>query len=303
MFSILIPTYHYDCSALVRELFAQVEVLQRSRPELGTWEILVCADGEAEPASDYGGARIVPQPVHGGLAVTRNHLAREARGEYLIFMDADARVCVDDFLLRYAEMVGQADVVCGALRNPAGPPQAGHELRYRYEHEAEKRRPASWRNAHPYECLTTFNIMVSRRVMEKVGFDERCREYGYEDTLFGLRLEQEGFSILHTDNPLIHTGIDSNESFLEKTEKAMRTLHRLGEPLQSRVGASRACRRLQGLGLLPLWRAAFRLLRPALLRNLRGHSPSLWLFKMYKLGLYASLEDEKTGEDAARSDD
>lgn len=302
-FSILIPTHRYDCSALVRSLKAQAEALQRSYPGMGDWEILVCPDGEEMPMSDYGGARIVRQPVLSGPAASRNHLVRASHGEYLLFIDADAEVVTDDFLLRYAEDCDRADVVCGALRNPDGPPREGHELRMRYERKAEGRRTATWRNAHPYDSFSTFNFMARRQVAESLPFDERSQRYGYEDSLFGLQLQAYGFSILHTDNALVHTGIDSNESFLAKTEEALRSLRRLGEPLQSSVGASRVGRSLGRWGLLPLLRFVFSHTRGMVRRNLLGRRPSLFLFAFYKLGYYACLKDEKTQTDAVSSPD
>lgn len=312
MISFLISTYRGNCSPLVTEIVRQGRLLQdatRGEGEPFLFEVLVLDDASGDGMAERlwkahagdGEVRIIAQEKNGGPASGRNRLAREAQGEWFVFMDSDARVCTDDFVAQYWADREKADVVCGALRNPSPPAPEGCELRYAYERHAEPHRTAAWRNRHPYDVFSTFNFLVNRRVFQTLQFDERCKKYGYEDTLFGLRLEELGFSILHTDNPLIHTGIDSNESFIRKTEVALRTLTRMDKSLRNRVGASRVCQQLQRWGLLPLTCWLFRKVKPALLHNLRGHSPSLLCFKMYKLGCYAAIIGEKTGGDASSS--
>ena len=292
MLSILIPTHEYYCDELVRALADDARGIDEPV------EMIVCSDGSSAAfdeelqrrltAIEGADVKFMRTGGHLGPARTRNLLARESRGELLLFIDADAELAEKGFLARHIADAPDADVVCGALKNPDSMPP-GHELRMRYERAAEPRRSAEWRNMHPYENFTPFNVLIHRRAFEDLQFDERCKEYGYEDALYGLQLKEEGISILHTDNALIHRGIDTNESFLRKTETALRTLSHLGEPMQSHAGASRMCRKLGKWGLLPLLRVAFRLTKPLLLRNLRGKRPNLRLFNFYKLGYYALL--------------
>lgn len=292
MLSILIPTHEYYCDELVMALVGDAKGIDEEV------EIIVCSDASSASfdaelqrrlsAIDDAAVRFIRADEHLGPARTRNLLARESRGDLLLFIDADAELTKRGFLARHLADAPDADVVCGALMNPASVPP-GHELRMRYERAAEKKRSAEWRNLHPYENFTPFNVLIHRRAFEELQFDERCKEYGYEDALYGLQLKEEGISILHTDNALIHRGIDTNESFLRKTETALRTLSHLGEPMQSHAGASRMCRKLGKWGLLPLLRLAFRLSKPFLLSNLTGKRPNLRLFSFYKLGYYALL--------------
>lgn len=297
MISILIPTRDFDCSGLARDLQRQCAELAEADAAF-RYEVIVLDDGSAPAFAPklkaeveaLPGCRVVRAEQNVGRASGRNLLADEARFAWLLFIDSDAEVCTPDFIRRYWAARDLADVVCGALRNPAPPPQTGHELRYRYEKAAERRRPATYRNAHPYDCFATFNVMFRASVFQTLRFDERCVDYGYEDALMGLMLRKRGFSIRHIDNPLVHTGIDSNADFLGKTETALRTLARLGEPMQSQAGAARLYTTLRRLHLAPAARAAFRGLCPLLRRNLLGRHPSLLLFQLYKAGFYCRLQ-------------
>lgn len=300
MISILIPTRDFDCFALARDL-------QRQCAELSTedsafqYEVIILDDGSTpafyarlrSEVETLAGCRVVRAAQNVGRARGRNLLAAEARFGHLLFIDSDAQVCTPDFIRRYWAARNGADVVCGALRNPAPPPQRGHELRYRYEKAAERRRPATYRNAHPYDCFTTFNVMFRAGVFRTLRFDERCVDYGYEDALMGLMLRRHGFSIQHIDNPLVHTGIDTNREYLVKTETALRTLAHLGEPMQSRAGAARLYTALRRYHLAPAAAATFRCLSSLLRRNLLSRHPSLLLFQLYKAGFYCQLQAKK----------
>lgn len=297
MVSILIPTYNYDCTRLVCALRQQAEALRCKVGADFGYEILVLDDGSEARFADLlregidalPRCRVLSAGGNVGRAAGVNFLVAQAQYPWCIVIDSDAEVCTADFLERYWDARHEADVVCGALRNPELRSVKGHELRYRYEKAAEKRRPATYRNAHPYACFSTFNVMFHKRVFDTLRFDEQCREYGYEDALMGLMLGRKGFSIVHIDNPLIHLGIDSNESFLMKTEAALRTLCALGEPMQSAAGASRVYRRLRQLRLVSPVLFLFKVLRPTLRRNLLGSKPSLLLFNVYKVGYYCYI--------------
>ena len=104
--SVLIPVYNRDCSQLVRALQRQamrIEGLQ--------FEILVADDGSSQEelkvanraVNQWQGCRVVERSTNGGRAVIRNLLAKEARGEYLLFLDSNVSLLHDDFLLRYVE--------------------------------------------------------------------------------------------------------------------------------------------------------------------------------------------------------
>lgn len=289
MLSILIPTYNEIC-------FSLVETLREQALKVGMrFEIIVADDASPrsevrranEPIGDMSGCRYVQLQANVGRAAIRNRLVMEAQGDWLLFLDSDVRVVNDDFLARYWKIRERADIICGSLCVPQAV-TPGCELRHVYEVAALPRRTAAWRTAHPYESFTVFNTLMHKRVMEDLSFDESCKEYGYEDALLGIMAESAGFSILHIDLPLEHLGEDPSAVFLAKTRAALRTLHHLGEPMQSRAAVSRFARNHKWLSRFALFACG---MFGALMRaNLLGRRPNMRVFALYKLGYYASLK-------------
>ena len=135
----------------------------------------------------------------------------------------------------------------------------------------------------PAAEFTVFNAFFRRSVFDRVRFDEaRCKDYGYEDALFGLEVAAAGFSILPVDNPLRHLGIHSNEHFLHQTEIALRTLARLGAPMTERAKVAKAWSRLHRWRMDGVYRLLFKMTKSALRRNLLSQRPILFLFNLYK---------------------
>lgn len=296
--SILIASHNHDCSRLITDLSAQCTRLKTSGGAL--CEIIVGDDASDNTqtlqanreACAACGVKFVEMAQNVGKANLDNLLADESAGEWLMFIDDDAEVCTDDFVAQCVKDRTLADVVCGLLITPGDGAPEGCELRYRYEHAATANRTVEARNRHPYDNFTTFNPIMSREAFDATGFDPRCTDYGFEDVLFGHEIEKQGLTIAHTNTPLVHTGIDSNASFLDKTERATATLLRLGHPLTDHVGASRVAQRLHRMGVEGLTRLALTPLLPAIRRNLLGRRPNLTLFKIYKLGYYLKLKHE-----------
>lgn len=298
MLSILIPTCNFDCSALVEALWLQAEALRKKREGEFDFEIIVSDDASSNRqvlesletvARAHQEVHILYQPTRLGRAANRNVLIQQSRMPWLLFIDSDAEVCTPDFIARYWEARHSADVVCGSLR--VGEWRKGAELRYRYEKRASTVSAAE-RNSDPYMKFTTFNVMMKREVTDEVTFEDSCKGYGHEDTLFGLDLRSASKTVVHIDNPLIHTGLDSNEAFLQKCVEALHALHGLPQ-LQQYVGASRVFLLLQRCHLVPALRFSAKVLVPLIRRNLLSNHPSLLLLYIFKLLEYARLAEEK----------
>lgn len=292
MLSILIPTHDHTCYQLVADLHEQAE-------ELGMpYEIIVAEDGSRSQVDiianhkmeELSHCRHLIRKENVGPAAIRNVLAKEAVYHWVLFIDSDAKVERKDFLHTYLSAIGKADVVVGGLYHERKNDNPHVTLRFKYEQAADKHRSAAERSLQPYHRFTTFNFMMRRSTFLCILLDETCREYGYEDALFGVELQRRGISILHIDNPLVHLGLDTNEAFLHKSETALRTLKALNGKMEqhSRVGQTYA--RLRRRHLTGAMRLFFRLFRPLMRHNLLSKHPSLFLFSLYKLGYYTSLE-------------
>ena len=298
MISVLIPTYNVDCLRLVADVQKQCEELQAQYGDTEfDYEILVVDDASPDESIVERNEMIelLPNCTHlrltanVGRAAARNYLVEQSRFPYILFMDSDAEVCTDDFILSYWQQREAADVLIGSITNLAEAP-AGCELRWRYERQAEQHRTLDARRRNPAAEFTVFNAFFRRSVFDRVRFDEvRCKDYGYEDALFGLEVEGADFSILPVDNPLRHLGIHPSEHFLHQTETALRTLARLGAPMTERAKVAKAWCRLHRWRMDGVFRLLFKMTKSALRCNLLSQRPILFLFNLYKLGIYCEL--------------
>lgn len=267
--SILIPIYRFDCSALLGALEAQCGA------EGMEYEILTADD----------------EQLHLGRARIRNHLADKATGRWLLFIDCDAAVDNAAFIHRYREAANEGSpVICGGLHHADHLPSPTVSLRYRYEKAADRHRSAAERSRTPYARFTPFNFLIQRDTFLSIRFNESCTGYGHEDTLFGAELERRGIAIQHIDNPLLHTGLEPNEVFLEKTREALRNLKQMESQLAGHSTLLKGYRLLRRFHLQGATAWLFRHRRTQWERRLTGSlKPSLRLFQIYKTGYYAQL--------------
>lgn len=286
--SIAIPTYNGICVELVRSLCLQAEAAEGL-----TYEVIVADDGSTLPQciqanraiSNLPHCRYITRDNNQGRAAIRNFLAREARYEWLLFLDCDMTIRRDDFLNRYLQSPA-TEVVYGGYTVGHGP---ASNLRYRYEKAAEPSHTAEQRSKNPYRDFHTANFLIRRDLMLSHPFDERFRHYGYEDVLLGKQLRKAGISIEHIDNPAGFDTFEDNPHFVSKTEEGLRTLCEFREELR---GYNTLLTLANGIHL-PIARAAIRLAHrlfgPLGRRLLCSSHPSLTVFKLYKLGYFLTL--------------
>ena len=294
MFSILIPTYNFDCLSLIQELEEQCEALRRADGDFD-YEIIVADDCSTrkdlvqalQELTEQLGERVklIALTQNVGRAEVRNKLLREAHGAWVLLMDSDARVVRKDFLQKYWEQRHKAEVIIGGILHPSEV-MPGRELRIVYEQSFEKERSVDWRQHHPYARFSVFNLMARKQVITQFCFDIRCEEYGYEDFFLGVALEEAGVTVCHIDNPLLHTGIDTSEDFLRKAETAVRTLSRLPQHLRRKTGLEKHASRFSRLCLSGLFVGAVQPLLPLIRKQLLSKNPSVKLLQLYKMFLY-----------------
>lgn len=150
--SILIPTYNHRCFPLVKELARQASLLERLR-----WEIIVAEDGSTDERAIEANAQVnsiahcrqIVLPGNLGRAAIRNYLASQARHSWLLFIDSDMSISLEDYLLRFLSTKGE--VVYGGyhVAEKSNLPC----LRYRYERAAERSRELSRRLSRPITPL------------------------------------------------------------------------------------------------------------------------------------------------------
>lgn len=285
MLSILIPVYNRDIRDAVGELY----VLARAQSV--PFEIICLDDGSRAETADLNeeiilleGVRYERLEQNIGRAAIRNRLADMSNYDFLLFMDADFQIPNAHYLKRYLDCCSANQVVQGGSLYPQRPPaDPSLLLRWRYGARREqisvsKRRRMGWK------AFTTHHFLIPRAAFSIVRFDETLRHYGHEDTLFGQELNAAGFSLLHTDNPLMHQELDPAAVFLEKVTHSVRNLYDLR--MRGKVIPSSLWRifvLLRWLYVDRILEKFFPVIGPVLRRQLLGPNPKLWVLDLYKL--------------------
>src|SRR5690606_25683385 len=91
--------------------------------------------------------------------------------------------------------------------------------------------PALKRNCHKGFIITSNNFLISRQLFRTVHFRENLGPYGHEDTLLGYDLHRNGITLVHIENPVVHTGLEDAAIFIQKTEKALQNLKLITDQL------------------------------------------------------------------------
>jgi glycosyltransferase involved in cell wall biosynthesis len=293
--SVLIPVFNVDIRALVRTLH------QQCQQESLTFEIL-CYDDGSRPEVVALNQAVLSLPYlryevaerHLGRAQIRNKLAREARFDYLLFLDNDCQVIQPAFIRTYLQAAGLAPVLVGGTCYQAGKPAAPYRLHWLYGRRREER-TASRRNQSPCQAFYLNNIFLARNIFLRYPLQVLPREYGHEDSAFGRQLEEAGIPVWHLDNAVLHAGLAPADVFLSKSRQAVENLSWLycQQGLGGETKLVHFYRQLKRFRLLLPFQWVYSLLEPLILKNLLGTSPRLWLFDLYKVSCFALEEDKK----------
>ena len=297
--SLLIPVYNYDIVALVHSMksaFGKV-------PEL--CEIIIGDDGsspeyrEKYRAMEDNNVRLIVSEKNIGRAAIRNRLALEAKGDHVIFIDADIVLpsTAEAYLLKWIPMAGLSKVLSGGvLYHDVPPGDPDKLLRWKYGRKREQTK-ASDRNKHPETGFSTFNVFIDKTVFSKIRFNEELKQYGHEDTLFGYQLKKAGISILHIDNGLIHDGLETNKEFLTKTKLGIENLSKLYDKVTDKRAFSQTVRmlrvydRLKTVHLTRVLAGIFIRYRDRMEIRLDSNKPSLRLFSLYKICMFCTYRE------------
>lgn len=288
MISIVIPSYNNSCIELVTrvsEQAASIEGLQ--------WEVVVADDAstdtgivkENDGINKIQNCRYIRKDKNMGRARIRNFLAREAQGDWLLFIDGDGKIINNNYLSQFMEAGSRAKVCYGGYRMMPGPDS---NLRWLYEKALASKHQVERRQKCPFKSFNISNLLVERKLMLAHPLDERFVKYGYEDVMLGKELQKNKINVLHIDNPIGFFDYESNARFVAKTEESLQTLCRFQDELKGASTLLRVATNLNGiLKHLFLW--LYRIMKTTWRNNLTGTSPSLFVFKLYKLGYFLNL--------------
>jgi len=289
--SILMPTFNDYCLEVAKELQRQASLVGDLSFEIivaddGSTNLDVVQQNEAINHLDY--CRFIRLETNVGRAAIRNFLAEQARFEYLLFVDSGMGIASEDFISRYVSYSGQTPVY-GGYQVGGNKAELKNNLRFKYETKAaELNSSVEKRNENPNADFHTSNFLVEKQFFLNHPLDTRFRKYGYEDVLWGKRLKEEGVAISHIDNPVLFDHFETNEQFMKKTEEGLLTLREFSNELKGYSRILSTADMLKKLHLKGIFRKLFQAFKTQWRRNLTGSSPSLFIFKIYKLGFYLS---------------
>jgi glycosyltransferase involved in cell wall biosynthesis len=297
--SLLIPVYNYDIVALVCSMKSALGKV----PEF--IEILIGDDGSSEEfrkkyqSLEGKGVKVIISKKNIGRAAIRNKLALEAKGDFLLFIDADVRLpgTAKAYILNWLPVIKSSRVICGGTLYPDSPPGDPDKLlRWKFGKWREQRKAVD-RNKYPHAGFSTFNVLIDKSIFDKIRFNEELKQYGYEDILMGYQLKKAGINILHIDNGLIHEGLETNKEFLSKTKLGIENLSKLYDNVTDKKAFSQAERILKSYNRIRFFRLSgilariFIRYRERMEIRLDSSNISLLLFGFYKMCMFCTFRE------------
>ncbi|OZV69015.1 glycosyltransferase family 2 protein [Winogradskyella aurantia] len=292
MLSILIPTYNYDILPLAREVHKQASNLKSD------FEIIIMDDASPVLGFDknelnrFSNLRFIELPQNIGRSSIRNRLAKTAKYEWCLFLDADVLPVNTNFIDSYLKAISKdSEVINGGILYQDNNPDNIENLRWVYGRKREAL-SCEQRNKNVYLSFLTLNFMIRKSLFERICFNEDIPNLRHEDTLFSFNLKEQGIKVEHITNPVYHMGLEDSKTFLDKSLKSVEALSLLVSkkllPYQyTRI--SKVYQNITTWGLNSL--CAFIYLKFKLLfeRHLLGKRPSLFIFDLYRLSYYCYI--------------
>ena len=194
-FSVVIPTYNRK-PILEKCLKAMENQALRSDGPVEGYEIVLVDDGSTDGtvewiqanADEFAHVALYEQN-HEGAAIARNFGVQQAKGDTIIFIDSDL-VVLDSFLQHHADALTRAY-------------QQGNERVFTYGRVVNTcnfERPTT----EPFKVtdysrafFATGNVAIQKRWLLEAGlFDPQFTQYGWEDLELGVRLKNNGLSLI-----------------------------------------------------------------------------------------------------------
>ncbi len=216
--SVLIPFYNDDPHPLLHQL---------GQTPPGNCEIIFYDDGSdaSHPCKNLGASvtkaplpvKLVTATENRGRSAARNALIAAARGQWVLFLDADMMPEGDDFLQNWYNCIEQQnpDIVFGGFSVEAidnvEPALALHQA----FSQSSDCLPAKVRSQNPAKHVCTSNLLVRHDVLAACPFDNDFAGWGWEDVEWAARAAKS-YVVIHIDNPARHLGLESADTLVRR---------------------------------------------------------------------------------------
>lgn len=288
MLSILIPTFNDDITPLVERLWYEIEGIETPI------EIIIVDDHSTREASlntfqNLDSVVFFRNPENLGRTATRDLLAKKARYNTLLFLDADVLPAQSDFIKKYLSAIGKSQVVFGGVQYTKEKPEQAMLLRWVYGKEREAKL-AQERQRNPYYIISQ-NLMIDKDVFLAVNAPE-IKRYGW-DNVFSFQLYRQGITVHHIDNAVIHLGLEPCDSYLSKVQQAMSTLvwaEKNDMISENFTSIQKFYNSLKTFGLAGLLRISLTLWLPIMRAQLASKFPSVRVLDLYKFYYFSTYK-------------
>ena len=299
--SVCIPVFNSDVKELVVAIAKQIAI-NNYPVEIIVLDDASRADFEAINHNSLDGinnTRYISLPINVGRSAIRNRFLDLANGEFLLFIDGDSHVIKEDFIGNYLQSIQSTsgDMIFGGSIYQNERPPRDKCLRWKYSSSRESKSAIDRTNSH--HGFKTNNFIVKKAVLKEYPFDERIKGYGHEDTLFGFVLLQNNIKILHIENPVLNSCLDSNAIFLEKTKQSIQNLWFIHEEIQPNIDFINHVRLLKTyynvkkLRAIPLLRFVNYFVGKSNEHFLKSGWFTLRMFDFYKLAMLVNWTDKR----------
>ena len=287
MISICIPIYNFNVVELVKKLIHQSNQLKI------VYEVLCIDDGSENIWKEQNQSLNKLENVNYyelknniGRSKIRNMMAKEAKHDFLLFLDCDSAIISDTFISNYIEKISIYNVIYGGRTHGKKQPEnSSLFLRWLYGVEREDK-TINDREKKPFLSFRSNNFLIKKEVFMSIKFNETIVGYGHEDTFFAQELKEEEIPIKHIDNNVLHIGLESNEEFLRKTKEGIKNLIHLqknkSEFIED-ITIIKTFNKVKRFKLLFLFRLIHPIIEKVLEKKLLSHKPKLFYFDIYKL--------------------
>ena len=295
MLSILIPTYNYNVFPLAEEIHKQVV-------QTGIIFEIICLDDasktlylENEKINLLSDTKYEMLKTNLGRSKIRNLLSKKAQYDWLLYLDVDVFPKDQNFILNYLPFLNTATkVVNGGILYQPNKPDKSKLFRWVYGKNREALE-CQLRQKKPYLSFLTLNFLLHKSIFESVSFNEEIPNLRHEETLFSYDLMQREIFIHHINNPVYHLGLDPFDTAIRKENESIIALKFLTDHQmigQDYLRISMAFYKVKSLKLIPIIAFLHRIFKEAILKNLSGNFPLLFLFDCYRLGYWCSIENK-----------